>query len=396
MIVVVEGTSYQSAIGAAKKAFTKSNEEYSDVAYFDMFTLFTGDWCAYQRSWDNDMLPYDLYDMLKPFWASNERAKRNIPFQGRKWCKSYYEKHIIPTLKDVRKNAFKYYKLLDEQKEWLTPQARVWALNMIYLEILRAVDVLNIVLKEYKTGFLKDRLLVISDWWPFAASFNTDNTREYIVGNEQGITTSSLPFMCRYGDYTFKTTSLDERDKRLEESFWFLPDSIYTENIDFKYHLESVYGVTKEDCNFDKFLKHVFEHMIIPNYYIYTKGKTNKENIYPPRFNCDVREQFIENLKILELAKSDANIGMMISKNRVSHFTEKMADHILLVNYENIQEDVHFMDWDVAPDDFIATNEDYERNSKANEYLENTICSALKELHQQENKPLVTEIVVEK
>lgn len=396
MIVVVEGTACQTAVNAVKNAFTKNKAEYDDIAYFDMFLLFTGDWCAYQRSWDNDVLPYDLYDMLKPFWASNERAKRNIPFQGRKWCKSYYEKHIIPTLKDVRKNAFKYYKLLDEQKEWLTPQARVWALNMIFFEILRAVDVLNIVLKEYKTGFLKNRLLVISNWLPFAASFNTDNTRKYIIGNEQGITDSSLPFMCRYHSYMFKTTSPDEKDKRLQDSSWFLPDAIFTDNRDFRYHLESVYRVTKNECSFYTFIKFVLDHIIIPDYYVYTTGKVSKKNVYPLRFNGDIRDNFIDNLKLLDFAKSDATAGMMVLKNEVNHFAEKLADHTLLVNYASIQDDVHFMDFDIAPDDFVATNEDYERNSKAIEYLENAICGALKELHQRENKPLVTEIVVEK
>ena len=396
MIVVVEGTSYQSAIGAAKKAFTKSNEEYSDVAYFDMFTLFTGDWCAYQRSWDNDMLPYDLYDMLKPFWASNERAKRNIPYQGRKWCKAYYEKHIIPTLKDVRKNAFKYYKLLDEQKEWLTPQARVWALNMIFFEILRAVDVLNVVLKEYKSGFLKDRLLIISNWWPFAASFNTDNNRKYVVGNEQGIGTSGLSFMCRYHSYTPKTASPDENDKRLKDSSWFLPDAIFTGDKDFKYHLEDVYRITEDDCSFYTFIKFVFGHLIIPDYYVYTTGKVFKKNDYPLRFYRDVREQFIDNLRLLDLAKVDANVGIVISRTGTCRFAEKLADHTILVNYENIQDDIHFMDSDIAPDGFVATREDYKRNSTANEKLKVIIHDKLKELQQQENKPLVTEIVIEK
>ena len=396
MIVVVEGTACQIAVDTVKQAFTKSKAEYDDVVYFDMFLLFTGDWCAYQRSWDNDMLPYDLYDMLKPFWASNERAKRNIPFQGRKWCKAYYEKHIIPTLKDVRKNVFKYYKLLDEQKEWLTPQARVWALNMIFFEILRAVDVLNVVLKEYKTGFLKNRLLVISNWWPFAASFNTDNYREYIIGNEQGITTSSLPFMCRYSDYMFKTTSPDERDKRLRDVSWFLPDAIYTGNRDFKYHLESVYRITEDDCSFYTFIKTVLDHMIIPDYYIYTKGKVFKKDVYPLRFNGDVRDDFINNLWLLELAKTDANVGTMTLKNDVNHFTEKLADHVILVNYTPIQDDIHFMDSDIAPDGFVATNEDYVRNSNAIEKLETNIRGNLEELQQQENKPLLTLIVVEK
>lgn len=396
MIVVAEGTAFQSAADAAAKAFTKSKAEYNDVAYFDMFLLFTGDWCAYQRSWDNDMLPYDLYNMLKPFWASNERAKRNIPYQGRKWCKSYYEKHIIPTLKDVRKNAFKYYKLLDEQKEWLTPQARVWALNMIFFEILRAVDILNPVLKEYKNGFLKDRLLVIPNWWPFAASFNADNNRNYIVGNEQGITTNSLPFMCRYSDYIFKTTSPDERDKRLRDASWFLPDAIFTDNKDFRYHLESIYGVKKDECSFYTFIKTVLDHMIIPDYYIYTKGKVFKKDVYPPRFNGDVRDDFINNLWLLELAKTDGNVGTTTLKNDLNHFTEKLADHVVLVNYTPIQDDIHFMDSDIAPDGFVATNEDYKRNSNAIEKLETTICDELKELHRRENKQLVTLISLEK